>query len=84
MYIDRLIESEVLKGAAGKPAVTNTGPRQSGNTTMIKHIFPDKKYISLNGSGQELSLIPRHEIADQPEFQFTANLTAEGNFITVR
>lgn len=47
MYIDREIESEVLKGAAGLPVVTITGPRQSGKTTMIKHLFPDKKYISL-------------------------------------
>lgn len=47
MYVDRKIESEVLMGAAGFPVVTITGPRQSGKTTMIKHLFPDKKYISL-------------------------------------
>ena len=47
MYIDRQIESEVLKGASGFPVVTITGPRQSGKTTMIQHLFPDKKYISL-------------------------------------
>ena len=47
MYIDREIESEVLMGAAGLPVVTITGPRQSGKTTMIKHLFPEKKYISL-------------------------------------
>ncbi|MCK5135345.1 MAG: ATP-binding protein [Bacteroidales bacterium] len=47
MYIDREIEGEVLRGAAGLPVVTITGPRQSGKTTMIKHLFPDKNYISL-------------------------------------
>ena len=47
MYIIREIEHEVLKGASGFPVVTITGPRQSGKTTMIKHLFPDKKYISL-------------------------------------
>jgi predicted AAA+ superfamily ATPase len=47
MYIDREIESEVIKGAAGFPVVTITGPRQSGKTTMIQHIFPDKAYVSL-------------------------------------
>ncbi len=47
MYIQREIESEVLKGAAGFPVITITGPRQSGKTTLIKHLFPEKKYISL-------------------------------------
>ena len=47
MYINREIEGEILKGVAGFPVITITGPRQSGKTTMIKHLFPDKKYISL-------------------------------------
>jgi len=47
MYIDREIEAEILKGVSGFPVITITGPRQSGKTTMIKHLFPDKKYISL-------------------------------------
>ena len=47
MYIQREIESEVLKGAAGFPVITITGARQSGKTTLIKHLFPEKKYISL-------------------------------------
>lgn len=47
MYINREIEHEVLTGASGFPIVTITGPRQSGKTTMIKHLFPDKQYISL-------------------------------------
>ena len=47
MYINREIEGEILKGVAGFPVITITGPRQSGKTTMIKHLFPEKKYISL-------------------------------------
>jgi predicted AAA+ superfamily ATPase len=47
MYIDREIEAEILKGVSGFPVITITGPRQSGKTTMIKHLFPDKRYISL-------------------------------------
>jgi len=47
MYIQREIESEVLKGADGFPVITITGPRQSGKTTLIKHLFPEKNYISL-------------------------------------
>lgn len=29
------------------PAVTVTGPRQSGKTTLVKALFPDKPYITL-------------------------------------
>lgn len=47
MYIKREVEDEILKGAKGFPVVTITGPRQSGKTTMIKHLFPDTKYLSL-------------------------------------
>lgn len=47
MYIPREIENSVLNEAAKMPVITITGPRQSGKTTMLKHIFPDKEYVSL-------------------------------------
>lgn len=47
MYIHREIENEVIKMVSGLPVITITGPRQSGKTTMIKHLFPNKKYMSL-------------------------------------
>lgn len=47
MYIHREIENEIITSASGFPVVTITGPRQSGKTTMIKRLFPDKEYISL-------------------------------------
>jgi len=47
MYIRREIENEILRGASGFPVLTITGPRQSGKTTMIRHLFPEKTYISL-------------------------------------
>ena len=47
MYISREIEADIIRGAKGFPVLTITGPRQSGKTTLIKHLFPDKKYISL-------------------------------------
>lgn len=56
MYLQREIENDVLQGAANFPVVTVTGPRQSGKTTMLKNIFPQKIYISLeNPDNYELA-----------------------------
>ena len=29
------------------PIVTLTGPRQSGKSTLLRYLFPDYKYVSL-------------------------------------
>ena len=43
----RKIESE-LKGLMQQyPVVTVIGPRQSGKTTLVKHIFPEMPYANL-------------------------------------
>ena len=52
MYIERDIEKEILEGARFFPVITITGPRQSGKTTLIKHLFPEKNYISLENPDQ--------------------------------
>ncbi|MDY0002461.1 MAG: ATP-binding protein [Polyangia bacterium] len=47
MYIVRQAE-ETLRQLAGEfRAVAIVGPRQSGKTTLAKHVFPDKECISL-------------------------------------
>lgn len=46
-YIKRKIESPILEAAKYFPVITVTGPRQSGKTTMLKHIFPHLHYYSL-------------------------------------
>lgn len=45
--IDRTIEDVILNLAKKYPVITITGPRQSGKTTLVKKLFPDKEYINL-------------------------------------
>lgn len=58
-YIQRSLEPVLSKAAAQFPAVILTGPRQSGKTTLLKHLFGlQYRYVSLEapdvrGSAQE-------------------------------
>lgn len=45
--IQRIAEPELLKLAAQFKAVAVTGPRQSGKTTLVRKVFPDKPYVNL-------------------------------------
>lgn len=47
MYIKRRIEDEILAMSRVYPVVTLTGPRQSGKTTVIRHLFPHYPYVNL-------------------------------------
>ena len=47
-YITRSLEPVLKKAAAEFPSVVLTGPRQSGKTTILKHLFgADWRYVSL-------------------------------------
>ncbi|MCJ7594729.1 MAG: ATP-binding protein [Desulfobacterales bacterium] len=47
-YISRSLEPVLKRAAAEFPAVVLTGPRQSGKTTLLKHLFSDEcRYVSL-------------------------------------
>ncbi|MFA5880148.1 MAG: ATP-binding protein [Candidatus Margulisiibacteriota bacterium] len=47
MSIKREIESAIIETAQKYPVLTITGPRQSGKTTLVKMLFPEHTYISL-------------------------------------
>jgi predicted AAA+ superfamily ATPase len=46
-YIQRDLEKTVREAAKYFPVITVTGPRQSGKTTMLRHLFADMRYYSL-------------------------------------
>lgn len=46
MY-QRLLTQKLLEAAQRYPAITVTGPRQSGKTTLVKAIFSEHIYVSL-------------------------------------
>jgi predicted AAA+ superfamily ATPase len=47
-YITRSLEPVLKKAVAEFPSVVLTGPRQSGKTTVLKHLFGEKfRYVSL-------------------------------------
>ncbi|NQY74088.1 MAG: ATP-binding protein [Candidatus Margulisbacteria bacterium] len=59
-YQKRFLESHVKRLAAQYPVVTVTGPRQSGKTTLCRHLFPKKEYVTLE------SIDVRNQIQEDP------------------
>lgn len=51
-YIERKISGYVKKAARMYPVVTICGPRQSGKTTLARHLFPDYGYVSMENPYQ--------------------------------
>lgn len=47
VMIERTLKNKIVAMAGKYPVVTLTGPRQSGKSTLLRHSFPDYKYVSL-------------------------------------
>lgn len=45
--IPRILSRSLKELAQQYPVLTLTGPRQSGKTTLVKNVFPEKAYVSL-------------------------------------
>ncbi|MBC2755412.1 MAG: ATP-binding protein [Desulfobacteraceae bacterium] len=44
--MDRTLENHLKLLATKFPVITLTGPRQSGKSTLVRHAFPEKQYVS--------------------------------------
>ena len=84
-YISRSLEPVLKKAAAEFPVVVLTGPRQSGKTTLLQHLFgrrfryvsldlPDVRAAAVEDPRGFLSLYPPPTILD--EVQYAPNLLA--------
>ncbi len=53
--IERAVSSHILEAIKEYPVVTVCGPRQSGKTTLVRHLFPNYDYVSLEDPDERLA-----------------------------
>lgn len=67
--IERLLTAKLRRMIEIYPIVLLTGPRQSGKSTLLQHVFPDYQYVSLEDLDQRAFANddPRGFIASHPD-----------------
>ena len=48
VWIDRQIEPLLLQRAATRPVVVSTGARQTGKTSLMRRLFPNHAFVTLD------------------------------------
>ena len=56
-YIHRVIAEAVKDAAQYFPVITITGPRQSGKSTLLRHLLPSTPYVSMENPDIRLNAI---------------------------
>lgn len=46
-YIPRILSSKIEETASYFPVIVVTGPRQSGKTSLCRHLYPEYRYVNL-------------------------------------
>ncbi len=87
MWISRNLETTIARTSETRPALLVTGVRQSGKTSLLKKVFPDAAYISLdkllvarNAEENPTHFLEQFDDADQviiDEIQYAPNLFRE-------
>ncbi len=69
--IPRKLSGAILKFSKKYPVVSVTGPRQSGKTTLVRSLFPEHKYLSLeNPETRSIALTDPKSIFDRKDQLF--------------
>ncbi|NCX93484.1 MAG: ATP-binding protein [Gammaproteobacteria bacterium] len=68
-HLIRSLSPHILEAAKQHPLLTLTGPQGSGKTTLIKHLFPEKPYVSLENDElqKEIETSPETFLKRYPE-----------------
>ncbi|HEX7668021.1 MAG TPA: AAA family ATPase, partial [Polyangiaceae bacterium] len=46
-YLPRTLDAQMLRAVRAFSAVVLTGPRRSGKTSLLRHLFPEATYVLL-------------------------------------
>ncbi len=74
LYLPRTLEPALRSGAAEFPVVVLTGPRQTGKSTLLKHLFPKRSFVDLENTAHR-------SLARKDPFLFLENLGPDGGII---
>ncbi len=48
LWINRVLSGDILESAELRPAIVITGARQTGKSSLVKHVFPDGHFVTLD------------------------------------
>lgn len=68
-YIYRFMSEAIIEASRYFPVVTVTGPRQSGKSTLLRHLFPEMPYLSMEDpdTRSAAKMDPKGFLASYPE-----------------
>ena len=69
MWIERLLEPVLAQRARTRPVIVLTGARQTGKTALVRRVFPEHTYVSLDlpSEAEQAEVDPTAFLARHPE-----------------